>query len=337
MAPSLYGDKWYSGTLKSKLEDEVDSLCDENTIISRVPEGNVYHVSGYVVKERIGETGPKKGVYREYLIGKRMNQLNVPHMVKTCGYTETKYSSRLILGLVKGTTLSKFLKDPKTTKSDIARMMLHVVVILGFLQQKYGFCHYGLHSANVMIKPLNHRKKFTYNVYGREYVIRSRYEPVIIDLGRSFLRGVPQMYYEGERYEVLTTPGIFDGQIDYAYILWSTKKYLSLPKTCKMLRKNGLFRDDVDECEYKLNRQVLKEVPSKLVRCQNLWGGHKQCNEDLNDIIREYERNGNNKLKYYAKKLDGYCVYHKKKQIKSRKYSNKNVFRMLVKELKSMK
>lgn len=335
--PSLsYSNRWCDNKLKNKLEVEISNMCDETTIISRVPEGNVYHVAGYVVKERMGIKGPKPVVYREFLIGKRLNKLNAPHMVKTCGYMETNHSSRLVLELIKGTTLSKFLKDPNTSKHEAARMLLHVILILGSLQQDYGFCHYGLHSANIMIQTLNHRKKFSYKVYGREYTVHSNYYPIIIDLGRSYVRGVPRMFYEGERVEVLTTPGIFDGQVDYAYILWSTRRYLSLPKTCRMLRKNELFRSDVEDNIPKLNRGVVKGIPSRLLKEDSLWAGREQSDSDPIDVIKQFRR-GSISDALCIKKLDEYCVYHKKRQIKNRKYSNKAVFRMLVKELTAIK
>lgn len=329
-------ERWISKSVRDTIRN--NELSD---IICKMPEGNVYRFGKYVIKERRGtkgrsRQGPKKSVRREYKVGVLANQVSSEHLVKTYGYVESGNGSRLVTGFVDGITLSKFLK-----RYDLDRclpVIRHLMIILFYLQRKCGFCHYGLHSSNVMIVRLSKPQTYEYRIFDKTYSVTTIYCPVIIDLGRSYIHGIEDMYYEGEIIGSLVTPGIFDAQIDITFILWSLRSRLLevCPKSYQLLVKNGLLNE-----RYSLNHRRLENIPRSLKQNDSLWACQKGVSRSHDTVLREYKKQVDKckriipggLINTYAKELAGCMVKFKVEDIDNRRYCDQFVFRTLVGEL----
>ena len=331
-------ERWTSRSVNDRIGRYLNDLSSQR-IICKMPEGNVYQVDDYVVKERRGmkgrsRQGPKKSVRREYKVGVIANQLKSRHLVKTYGYVESSRGSQLITGFIDGITLSRYIKNNGIEKS--LPIIRHLIIILYYLQRKIGFCHYGLHSSNVMIERLSRPTTFTYTIFDREYRVTSIYNPVIIDLGRSYVHGVPEMYYEGEVIGSLVTPGIFDSQVDVAFLLWSLKSRLRdiCPRSYQLLVDNQLLND---RCS--LHHCKVSGVPSSLRQNDSLWASRKAVDDDR--VVDKYNREARKckrkipatMINYYAKQLSSYMVSLKMDNIERRRHCDRSIFKMLIDEL----
>lgn len=335
--------KWYSQSDQDSLLHHLSDLDRLAEVICKMREGNVYRYDGYVIKERIGikggrdYRGPKKSVRREYEVGILANRLRSPHLVKTVGYVEGKKSSKLITKLVDGITLTKFLKTHN--KNEYLPVLRHIFIVLFHLQKKIKFCHYGLHVDNIMIEKLPRSKTYEYRLFEKTYIIETRYNPVIIDLARSYVDGIRDMYYEGEVLGSLVTPGLYDGQVDVTYLLWSMKRRMRdiCPRSYQLLVDNELLT----EGRYSLNHNQLNNVPKSLRQNDSLWACGEGCDKDYKQVLKEYRREYDrcgeivpaNLINKYAKKLGACMVALKNLSIEDRPYNNRDVFLTLIREL----
>jgi hypothetical protein len=323
---------WCDSTAQAIITPLIPLRSRELELLSKLREGNVYRYGDYVIKERIGERGPKKCIRREYQVGVLANQLHSCHLVKTCGYVETSRSSLLIVKFVRGPTLIKYLDKCKDSDV-IAHQMCHLVLVIYHLQGQSDFCHYGLHGSNVIMKKLSKPKKFSYTIFGQSYSITNTYQPVIIDLGRSYINGLGEGYYEEEQVNVQVSPGIFDSQLDLAWLFtglrpWLVKKHRS---AFKPLAINGL----VDHRNHRIIRYV--SLHKSLRFDQSFWASASPIKGSISQALDKYEyeyhrsRMSREEIDASSRRIAGIILNRKLSEVRKRSLSDKEVFLMILK------
>lgn len=148
----------------------------------------------------------KSNVLIEYFIGHKINKLQkyTPNFVHTlgifqcnqlagnfCGGTkEDNINYYLILERITDSiTLKNYLKNINDSNfnqcmDDIVKYLLQVILSLQIAQNELGFCHYDLHTNNILLKKLPKRIDIEYNINGKKYTVQNTDCVVkIIDFG----------------------------------------------------------------------------------------------------------------------------------------------------------
>jgi hypothetical protein len=93
---------------------------------------------------------------------------------------------------VTGVSLRNYIESTKDSVKWLS-MLLQILVALQYAQDTIKFTHYDLHSSNVMIKTIENKENITLGLpYGDStiYIPTFNHIPVIIDFGRSYVKGV---------------------------------------------------------------------------------------------------------------------------------------------------
>jgi len=151
----------------------------------------------YVMKMEDDEF--KDNIQHEYNIGVELNKLNIPNFVNTvdlvvgnrglqyctseggkvlpCVFFDIDCNKQfLITSFVHGTPLHE-IEDINVIKCCLVQLLC----LLDYMCKEYGFTHYDLHWANIIVVDLISQHKIVYP----NYTIQTRYVPVIIDYGRA--------------------------------------------------------------------------------------------------------------------------------------------------------
>lgn len=176
--------------------------------------GKVYRVNDDLVM-KTEEFRDNDDLQHEYEIGLQTNDWQLPNFVNTvaliqgCAAGENNNSSKrqsitacsfsyedcnqnyLITSLVKQ---AKSLADINDD-SIVTDVVVQVILLLHYLNHRYGFTHYDLHWGNILVVDLMTKHRLVYPAYdtvnnlnGNQtgYTISTRYLPVIIDYGRAY-------------------------------------------------------------------------------------------------------------------------------------------------------
>lgn len=109
-------------------------------------------------------------------------------------YLDNPISYLIIENIPGGLTLSKHLRDERPSFQIVVGYLLQLVGALEMALERFDFCHYDLHSSNVVMRRLDMRSGRTFIPLGygrdvpRQYFVESRYIPTFIDYGRSHVR-----------------------------------------------------------------------------------------------------------------------------------------------------
>lgn len=128
---------------------------------------------------------------REYYIGfTEINKLRyyVPNFMYTIGaflYPEQKKKSAFVIyEKIPGDSLEKLIKEQRISFSQFLNIFIQILFALEIGQRNIRFCHFDLHTGNIIIRPIS--KPFTYTVVldnTRYDITAVDYIPVIIDFG----------------------------------------------------------------------------------------------------------------------------------------------------------
>lgn len=109
---------------------------------------------------------------------------------------------------VEGSVFSEFIGLPECTKEVLASIILQLFVSLEYSQKKIGFCHYDLHSKNVIIKKAPKNYSYQIPLDNKLYVFKNiSYIPIMIDYGYACATRK-----ENNKTEYI---GIYDNSLDY--------------------------------------------------------------------------------------------------------------------------
>jgi serine/threonine protein kinase len=227
---------------------------EETEIISEREEGNVYKLTHdyktFVIKERknssFGDKICNVCVLREYIVGILINKYESPYLVRTLAYFEYEGSSFIVTKYVPGVSLISMISgedfQTESVSVQIFEIVLHMVYTLGLTME---FTHYDLHAANIIIETV--KKPHTYhltNADGDPVKIMSKYKITFIDLSRSHVKDVPEMYCETATLDTATAPGIFDPMFDMAWIIGLMLVLISDDREMKKFMIRNYFNID---------------------------------------------------------------------------------------------
>lgn len=153
---------------------------------------------------------PKKLVFfndiiREYFIGiTEINKLRhiVPNFLYTFGAficPTPKKDKKLCKGKnetafvlyekIPGKTIEYLLKNNKINFSDYLGMFIQLLIALEVGQKSIDFCHFDLHTGNIMAREINNIHSYIVPLNNKIYTITSeKYIPTIIDFGMTTIR-----------------------------------------------------------------------------------------------------------------------------------------------------
>ena len=94
--------------------------------------------------------------------------------------------THIIMDKINGETFKHYFN--KIPKKEVYNILTILLCNIYILREKTGFTHYDLHYDNVMLEELEKEQEFVYNIGKVEVVVKSKYYPVIIDFGRTFIR-----------------------------------------------------------------------------------------------------------------------------------------------------
>jgi hypothetical protein len=140
-----------------------------------------------------------------------------------------------------------YIKSPKIPESSLYSTVKQTLLAVSIAQKKRRFCHYDLHSANIMIKKCNKDLVFLYVLDSENqfYVATNGLRPVIIDFGFSYVGnmdngpvwpslGHTMVGFTSDRYDPIADPKLFlvtvSGEIDEERHSKRSKKLLNITK-----------------------------------------------------------------------------------------------------------
>ena len=104
----------------------------------------------------------------------------------------TALSQHNIIEYIKGKPLSSVIMN--INPRELGKILLCIFCALQIANERYGFCHYDLHSHNIMIREEPRPVSITYNINNKNIIVTTKYVPIIIDYGFS------RMEYKGNVY-----------------------------------------------------------------------------------------------------------------------------------------
>lgn len=161
----------------------------------------------FLIKVPINDGDPRndKDMEIEYYIGLRgVNNVRrlIPNFMFTysmfdCGTPHLSKSGEVV-SFCTDKVIAKYVvieRVPKPLNTDryfkrcdrqqMITLLLQVALALKMAEEMIGFTHNDLHSGNVLIRDMGENVKVTYMCNNKKYEVASRYQPVIIDYGRS--------------------------------------------------------------------------------------------------------------------------------------------------------
>jgi serine/threonine protein kinase len=127
---------------------------------------------------------------REGYIG--VNVLNnlryiVPNFMYTFGvFTNDKNELCLACEYIEGITLQEAIKTNVITTDIFMNIFIQVLLCLEVAQREYRFCHYDLHSNNIILRKLKNPYKYTVVLDNKQYdIVAKDYIATLIDFGLS--------------------------------------------------------------------------------------------------------------------------------------------------------
>lgn len=122
---------------------------------------------------------------RDFCIGISLNKIlnKAPFFVRTLGCFEHKKHFYIATEFIDGINLKTYIQDKKSNFIGFLNIFFQILLGLEVAQEKLNFCHYDLHTDNVILVPQN--QPFEVSLYGQNYVVKHAYKPVMIDFGLS--------------------------------------------------------------------------------------------------------------------------------------------------------
>ena len=150
--------------------------------ISNVYIGNLFNDMNFIVKE----TSDDLVFYNELLINNYINNENsiIPNLALFYGKLNQNNNTYLIFEYIKGITYEEFLLYNRNIDDHIS-VFFQILLVLGYLQEKYMFSHYDLHNKNILIVNYDEYINYQIPIKNKLYNIKTKILPVIIDFGLS--------------------------------------------------------------------------------------------------------------------------------------------------------
>lgn len=168
----------------------------------------------------------KEDAIREYYVGMQINKLleQVPNFVYTFGAIKSgnvkDKNVALILQHLNAKSLSDVLEE-MTDVSEFLELYCQLLIALELAQRECSFCHYDLHTDNVLVLELKKEHSYTVSFESKTFKVKTKRIPIIIDFG---LSSVYTKYVVGNndlRYAGIYTTGI-SGEDMYKLLFTST-------------------------------------------------------------------------------------------------------------------
>lgn len=157
-------------------------------------QGNVYR--GEFLGQTVVLKQPKKAFFLENTLKDYFNgiycvnklRMECPMFAYTYGIftVESKKDSKdelwLVTEFIKGKTLKEMLQSNTLSFQEFLEIFVQILIALETGQEKYRFCHYDLHTDNIIIAK---NTKYTCNIFVYDVNVNTKYRPVLIDYGMS--------------------------------------------------------------------------------------------------------------------------------------------------------
>jgi hypothetical protein len=117
---------------------------------------------------------------REILSGFQINPMKSQYFVETLGYFYRKSGFYVVTKYVFGDLLRNTLKS--MLEKDFINLLLQICIALEMCQEKFLFTHYDLHTANIIVQPVE-KISVLFDQY--KCTFSNTIKPVIIDFGMS--------------------------------------------------------------------------------------------------------------------------------------------------------
>jgi hypothetical protein len=212
--------------------------------------------------------------FREAEVAMLVNELKSPFLGHTHGYyTRPGIFDDIIIGIVSryvpGTNLKNFLIDcevalyaidhPKFMKCrdessirfrnldqeellrTVREIFLLQLIVIGNLVKTGKFTHYDALAHNFIIEELSEPVTYRLKWGQRVYSVTLPYRITVIDFARSYVDGVKAQYAQG-LFDDAITPGIYDPQVDIAWIVAYISIWLEDFGIDDLLDRNGFQR-----------------------------------------------------------------------------------------------
>lgn len=124
---------------------------------------------------------------REYYVGKEINKLRciVPNFMYTLGLFMHDKDVAVMYEKIPGDSLEHHLKD-NLTFDDFLNIFIQILIALEVGQKNIRFCHFDLHSGNIILRKLTDPFTYTVVLGNKRYDVTAiNYMPIIIDFGMS--------------------------------------------------------------------------------------------------------------------------------------------------------
>lgn len=150
--------------------------------------------TGFILNNKVIIKSPLTSKYVlntliDFYIGLKLNNLNINHpfFIETLGiFMDNKSESNnrmcIITKFQKSKNLKEMFDDIDFTVSDFISIFVQIIIALEAAQYQYKFCHYDLHTENILIVK---SKPFYTFLYKDSIFVKSNFKPVICDFGMS--------------------------------------------------------------------------------------------------------------------------------------------------------
>jgi len=202
------------------------------TINDEITRHKVYRINDDLIM-KTEEFRDNDDLQHEYEIGRQINQWQLPNFVDTitlvqgCAPQGSKGDNDYVAACSLSHTdcdqpylVTSLVKDAQPLcdiddEDVVINVVTQVILLLHYLNQRYGFTHYDLHWRNILVVDLLNKHRLKYPDYEDTgcphvtgYTVYSRYLPVIIDYGRAYTDEV------GGVKDVITTASVITNSVD---------------------------------------------------------------------------------------------------------------------------
>jgi hypothetical protein len=167
---------------KIKLKDFTFTKTTEKILLKENQNTKIYIHNNILIKESSHER--EKEMLHEAFVGLfGINNLKSNNFIHTFGYN----SNKLYLENIDNEgTLQKYISSDKFIFKEFLIIFINILLAIKNAQESIGFIHFDLYDYNIILQKSFTKNKFEF-VNGNVYIFDTKYNPVIIDYGKSHI------------------------------------------------------------------------------------------------------------------------------------------------------
>ena len=160
--------------------------------------------------------------YRDFCVGINLNKIldEAPFFVRTLGCFIHENQFHIATEFIEGINLKKFIILKNSTFTDFINIFFQILLGLEIAQNKLNFSHYDLHTDNVILIHQKPNSTFTVKMYDKNFIIKNKYKPVMIDFGLSSIHTKGQTVGQPKLEKKGILPYLSPGYDIYIFLLF---------------------------------------------------------------------------------------------------------------------